>query len=839
MYDTSDFIFSIDHNEVFSSSGDFIMGFKVSYPEKYSQREDDFEDIKEQWFKVARNLPIGTIILKSDVYLKKEYDSSIMPQDDYLQKAFVQHFKGREYIEHSGYVFFVHTTRDTFGKQCCNPFNIPTSIDVDKDNLEIDNFRQAVLQACLIFSSNHSLSPLSEKDILDYHRMYFNGFQTDYLTNLEFSKAHLETNNKIAGIFTINNESCLPDYTTSSEKDTLFSSADNVYPAGFMDDFGVMLKCSHILNQIIHVDDNMLHLNTMEKAKNNLARGAKMDHSNKTGSEAMETYLNDATDPLKSIFFIRGNVNLIFWEDSLPKFNNTKNIISAKFKQKGFTPSYPTSGRLRDVFFNSFFTNISGLSSENLYLTQLNVAISLFVNNTTYKDDPTGIYFIDRLYNIPIKYDMWDEKHKRKKARNQAVIAEPGSGKSFFNMFLFWQMLDQNVKHIIMDMGNSYGRFVNLYPKEETAIITFQKGTSIGLNPFRLSNNNSADNVDSLESLEQFIWIIIKRGSTPSSEESTSLRMLLSTFYAYSDDPHTHNFEGFYNFIKSNVDNIYTLAGIESTDFFELDSFLHNGSEFVGDGTYAYLLKETITDTESTLTSVLMRKRLVMFELDDIQDSPLILNIAIMAIKETIRRIVWTDRTSKAIVHFDEFAKQLKFKDIQLAVEYYMQTARKYNGCVSIVLQDITQLPWDANATLNLIGTFVFLEGTKIKSVKERLDLSSHTLIQMESLHSNFSSDNEYKYSEILIVNSGSTSMPYRIETPYEAYLVFQTEGDLYEIINTLYARFEDIPSAVEKYISAERANPQIRQQISVLYSQTHLQNPNYTIADAVNQLIA
>ena len=68
--------------------------------------------------------------------------------------------------------------------------------------------------------------------------------------------------------------------------------------------------------------------------------------------------------------------------------------------------------RLKEQFLCSFFLNASCIDDANLYITDLKTATSLFINNTAYKNDPTGIYFEDRLYNIPVRYDFWDLNKK-------------------------------------------------------------------------------------------------------------------------------------------------------------------------------------------------------------------------------------------------------------------------------------------------------------------------------------------------------------------------------------------------------------------------------------------
>ncbi len=49
-----------------------------------------------------------------------------------------------------------------------------------------------------------------------------------------------------------------------------------------------------------------------------------------------------------------------------------------------------------------------------------------------YISDATGVIFNERQYNLPVKKDVWDESKKRIKARNFAIFAPTGEGKSIW-----------------------------------------------------------------------------------------------------------------------------------------------------------------------------------------------------------------------------------------------------------------------------------------------------------------------------------------------------------------------------------------------------------------------
>ena len=54
--------------------------------------------------------------------------------------------------------------------------------------------------------------------------------------------------------------------------------------------------------------------------------------------------------------------------------------------------------------------------------------------------------FNDREYNIPVRKDVWDEKKKRIKARNFAIFAPTGEGKSFLANNILRQYFESDVR---------------------------------------------------------------------------------------------------------------------------------------------------------------------------------------------------------------------------------------------------------------------------------------------------------------------------------------------------------------------------------------------------------
>lgn len=800
------FLLEVSENRALGSRGDFALCYKISYPEKYSQSKSDLEELHTCWTKAVRSLPDNTIIVKSDIYEKKTFDASVMPSNTYLERANQRYFNGREYMSHEGYVFFVCPQKLINMESCGNPFNFLKTADIKHKKEKINEFISCVRQAADIVAQSRAveLSPMSEHEIYDYTTFYFNGFQNRYLTDVSFKKDHFVADDNFVGMFTICNEKRLPEYVSPYSKDTLYSSANDElsYYAGFLDEITLPLTtCSHIYNQIIILDSKNKHLDTLKKTQDNLFMSRFLDQENFANSERLKTVIDElVNDETKRL--IRGCNNIIFWTSDKETFNTAKDKISGALRIKEITPLFPTKSRLKEQYLCSYFLNASCLGNNNLYITELNIATALFANNTNYKNDTKGIYLEDRLFNLPVKYDFWDYDGKRKKSRNFAIITKTGGGKSYTALHLFTQLVEDDTPIIIVDIGGSYNKFAKLLPEEDSAIIDYVPGMPIGINPFAVADGEEIDS-SKIENVSNFVWTLIKKSDDPTELERTSMRKIISAYYA--NEINGYCWHTFYNFIKNNADNIKAIAGInddEANDLFDITEFLHAGSDFISGGSYANLL--SVPDND--LSTELKNKKLILFIMDKARESTLLLSVMLQAIYSLVEDVILKNRAKKGIVFFDEVAELLKHREILMQLAFYAQTIRKHNGALGFILQNINQLPENdiSKGLLGNIETFIFLAGGNYRDEIARLGLTDHDKVQITSMRSQFSKSAERRYSELYIKPQSYHGNVYRIESPPESFYAFQTEGAIYDKMMQMYNDCQDMEKVIDEAVKQD-----------------------------------
>ena len=427
-----------------------------------------------------------------------------------------------------------------------------------------------------------------------------------------------------------------------------------------------------------------------------------------------------------------------------------------------------------------------------MFVTDLKHALCLYINNTNYKSDIQGIIFNDRQHNIPVLKDVWDEKKKRIKARNFAIFAPTGEGKSFLANNILRQYFESGIRLVIIDLGGSYSKFAKLYPKDHL-ILRYEQGKNLGINPFYIVTNEDL-NPQHLEDLATFLLELFASGVKISKAQEVAIKKIIRHYYKVVPGP--YSMETFYDFIEANRTDLLVHLQIHP-DYFSVDNFLHIMSEYVKEGLYSFLFE--IQEDQSFRIE---EKRLIVFELDEIKDNKEILSVMLKLIKSAIQRTIWQNRAEKGVILFDEFAKQLKFENVLESVEFYYQAIRKQNGAIGIILQSINQLPQNATSASILENTQVIYSLHNEKGydqLQKRLNLSSHDLNQLKSIKNKMTGDR--KYTEMFI-KIGRESNVFRLEVPKEVYAAYLTDGKENEELLNSYEQLGSMEKAIKQFIN-------------------------------------
>ncbi len=789
-------IADVQDNLVFATNGNIMLCYKAKLPEIYSLSEKDFEELHGTWFQALKSLPAGTMVHKQDVYQKLEYTSEQLPNSTFLEKATYDHFKGRPYISHSSYLYFIWPKNKGLNKaRYVNPFkSVPKSMP-DKMSNTVNGFVSAVKESIGFLNNSPKLEfdAMDLKDILDATNRFFNGFNEGFDTDLVFNREYAQIGEHYFDVLAVNNETCFADKVQSSITNEAFTSDDFVFHQGFIDGLGLNFNENHIVNQILYLDDKHKWRKLLEKRIEELSKCSNFGTQNKVVHGKVQTIL-DKINQDDSARIVRGHLNIVFWSREARALGNIATKIKTEFKELDITPYYPRGEERKNYLLNSYCCFSSNFPGEDLYVTDLKHSLCLLINNTNYKSDATGIIFNDRQHNIPVLKDVWDERKKRIRARNFAIFAPTGEGKSFLANNILRQYFESGVRLVIIDLGGSYSKFAKLYP-DQHIILRYEQGKSLGINPFFITKPSDVE-PERLEDLSVFLFELFASGIKVTKAQQVALKKILQHYYRMVSDH--HSLEGFYNFIRERKENVMLELGIDET-YFNVKNFLHIMSEYVGDGLYSFLF-EVNEDQSYKIED----KRLIVFELDEVKDNKEVLSVMLKLIKSAIQRTIWRNRAEKGIILFDEFAKQLKFDNVLESVEFYYQAIRKQNGAIGIVLQSINQLPGNSTSASILENTQVIYSLRNelgYDELAKRLSLSRHDLNQLKSIKNDLKG--ERKYTEIFI-KIGKESNIFRLEVPPEVYAAYLTDGSENEVIMAIYKKTGDMEAAISEFVKVK-----------------------------------
>lgn len=787
-------IADIRENLVFATNGNVILCYEAELPEVYTLSEKDFEDLHGIWFQAFRSLMPGCVIHKQDIYRREKYTSERLPKNSFLEKATHDYFRGREHLVHRCFMYFTFPKNKALNNaKYVNPFRkIPKKISLQLED-QLAEFRRAVNDAVLFINNSKKLKllPVGEEEIISLSKSFFNGFNKDFDTDILLNKSHMQIGQNYFDVLAINSELCFGEGVQSSKTNEHFTSDDFVFHQGFFDGLALDLNENHIVNQVIYMDDKQKWRRLLEKRIEELKKSSNFGSQNKMILEKIQHIVQQINADENSRV-IRGHFNIIYWDRNEANLGRIGSKIITELKELDVVPHFPLGEERKNYFLNSFFCFSSNFSDEDLFVTDLKHALCLYINNTNYKSDEKGIIFNDRQHNIPVLKDVWDERKKRIKARNFAIFAPTGEGKSFLANNILRQYYESGIRLVIIDLGGSYSKFAKLYP-EDHLILRYEQGKNLGINPFYIRSISDL-NPQHLEDLAIFLLELFASGGKISKAQEVAIKKIIRHYYKITTG--AFSMETFYNFIEANRENLLIDLQIHE-DYFNVENFLHIMSEYVKEGLYSFLFE--IQEDQSFR---LDEKRLIVFELDEIRDNKEILSVMLKLIKSAIQRTIWQNRAEKGIILFDEFAKQLKFENVLESVEFYYQAIRKQNGAIGIILQSINQLPQNATSASILENTQVIYSLHNEKGydqLQKRLNLSSHDLNQLKSIKNKLTGDQ--KYTEMFI-KIGRESNIFRLEVPKEVYAAYLTDGKENEELLNFYERFGSMEKAIKEFIN-------------------------------------
>ena len=798
-WNASELLEAVSNNRLLTIQGDVAFCYRLKLPEVRSLSENQYDRLNEIWRTALKDLPQGTIIMRSDRYDRQLFDASSMPEDSYIQREEKVFAAGRMQTCDTSYLFVVFTgfraTRDTRSQ---NPFVPLTHAAFRSEDQEYGRFTRAVdsMYQQLQGSGIIGIEPISADEIQEYTRYFFNGFQTEYLTDVDAGGCDFRVGDRYVGAVSLEHERQFPEILT-----TPAPGQGSQLPVGIMEELGILLPVPHLYNQIIrisgHDQEYALVKQTLDTFRKNRGFSAENDDQVRRLDRARE----EISDDLDAML-VRGHTNIIYWGESSDEVKEYRTRITNYLRQvRDFEPSVPTGAELRNVVYCSHPGTVACMDRDSFYLVDIRQALALFQHTGSYKSDPEGVFFSDPVNHLPLRYDLYDPHKKYVDSRNIAVIGRTGGGKTVdLEKIVGDYHYDPSAEYvnIIIDCGGSYDKAARLYDPEEVFIFRYNSENPLGLDPFAVADANNAECVDDIC---ETLWLIVKPGGVPTAEEEVSLRKIVMLYLNVAQSP---SWQKFYEWVRDNYQQILEKVEVRRA-YFDVSQFIHNGSEWCAGGIFG-----NVFACSEDPTTRLKGKRLLIFELENIRSKPQLLSIVVHLIGIAIRTLVWEQTGKRGFIIYEEFAELMKNAVIFAAVLYQMQAIRKKGGSACVVLQNLDQLAMNAEdrygkedggaagALMKNIETVIFLAGADPTGFeKYATGFTEHDRQCVLSLKNNFNT--LPMYSSFYIFRSKKSTLMSLCISP-RTYLAFQTEGEVCDELGRLYTQTKSMERAIEQY---------------------------------------
>ncbi len=177
----------------------------------------------------------------------------------------------------------------------------------------------------------------------------------------------------------------------------------------------------------------------------------------------------------------------------------------------------------------------------------------------------------------------------------------------------------------------------------------------------------------------------------------------------------------------------------------------------------------------------LLKERLIVFELDNIKDHPILFPVVTIIIMEVFINKMRKLKGIRKMILIEEAWKAIAKEGMAEYIKYLFKTVRKFFGEAIVVTQeveDIISSPIVKQAIINSSDCIILLDQSKYQNkfeqIQELLGLTEKAKALALSL--NKSNDPDKKYKEVFISLAGIVSKVFRTEVSLEEYLVYTTE---------------------------------------------------------------
>ena len=766
-------VWKIEQDCLLDKRGSFTVAYRLHLPEIFTLSANDYEALHHTWVRAIKLLPVHTILHKQDWFLETKYKPT-GSNDSFLSRTSDIHFNERSWLNHEAYLFFTckpaNQSANYFTSALFRKNFIPES---SLDQKSITGFLDKVGQCVKVLSDSGymSLEKLTATDLassdssagLLERYCYLTGKDEPRILNDIEMSDKLFVGAKTARIFSLSSAEDLPALCGPRIVYDKYSTDKTRFTTGFAAPLGLLLPCGHILNQYVLIEDPARTIKKMEARRLRLQSLSAYSRENSISCDSVNDFLNEAMAdgrvPVKAHY----NVIAIGDDSSVTNMVSTAMAsMDAITKQETFI-----AGQL---FWSGIPGNAADLPLPETFDTFLEQATCFFNMETNYRSSvsPIGIRLGDRISGLPLQVDISDEPMKLGICtnRNKFILGPSGSGKSFFTNHLIRSYVEQGSHAVIVDVGHSYRGLCELLGGY---YFTYSETDPISFNPFYFVGDLDTEKKESIKTLLLALWK--KDDEIFSRSEYVALSNALQSYY--DSKPNFACFNGFYEFLQTKYSKSLSIEQVKEKDF-DLHNLLFVLRPYYKGGEYDYLLN-------ATEHLDLLEQPLIVFELDNIKDHPILFPVVTLIIMDVFISKLRKLKGVRKIILIEEAWKAIAKQGMAEYIKYLFKTVRKFFGEAIVVTQeveDIISSPVVKDSIINNSDCKILLDQSKyvnkFDQVQHLLGLTGKEKTLVLSM--NKANDPALKYKEVFISLGGIHAKVYRTEVSLEEYLAYTTE---------------------------------------------------------------
>ncbi len=765
-------ILDIEHDAIVSKMGDLTVGFKLKLPEIFTMSDQDYEALHHTWIKAIKVLPRHSVLHKQDWFVESNYAANFKGADSFLSRSSERFFNERPYLDHSCYLFLTMKPKGRKISTSLVSGLLRRSI-IPEETLDQKSFLDFLnnvgqFQKIIEDSGLVSMERLNDAALSDVVMKFLSLGHDKVLRDISFDE-YIQVGENFLQLFTLADAECLPAICGSRINYDKFSTDKTKFSVGFASPVGQLLSCNHIYNQYVFVEDAHKTIQKLESKKLRLQSLSAYSRENLIAKDATDAFLNEAIAEQR--LPVKVHFNIISWTDDGSRLKDIRNQTSSAITQMDAVPKIETAGAPQ-IYWAGIPGNAADFPMNEAFDTFSPQACCFFNLETNYRSSisPVGIRLGDRLSGVPVHVDISDEPMEKGICtnRNKFILGPSGSGKSFFTNHMVRSYYEQGTHIVLVDVGHSYKGLCDL---AGGYYFTYSELQPIRFNPFYISEGDVLD-TEKKESIKTLLLALWKKDDESfNRSEYVALSNALQLYF--DREVAFRCFDSFYEFLQGEFVEVLSRDGVKEKDF-DVSNFLYVLRPYYKGGEFDYLLN-------ATENLDLLGQRLIVFELDNIKDHPILFPVVTIIIMEVFISKMRKLRGARKMILIEEAWKAIAKEGMAEYIRYLFKTVRKFYGEAVVVTQDIEDIissPVVKQAIINNSDCKILLDQSKFQNkfdqIQELLGLTDKEKALVLSI--NKANDPLRRYKEVFISLGGVLSKVYRTEVSPEEYLAYTTE---------------------------------------------------------------